>query len=113
MAKRPRVAGDPIDTDKLDRVVAEIARKAERAQPVAASARALAAVDEVDHREAAPLRLAAQDERAVRGPLRPHPLRRYVGERDVLAPLNTTRSGYPHSEERNFGPSGLSLASDR
>ena len=28
MAKRPRVAGDPIDTDKLDRVVAE-ARKAE------------------------------------------------------------------------------------
>jgi hypothetical protein len=37
----------------------------------------------------------------------------YRGERDVLAPLNASRTGYPLNEERNFGPSGLSLASDR
>jgi hypothetical protein len=37
----------------------------------------------------------------------------YRGERDVLAPLNGTRSGYPTEKERNFGPSGLSVASDR
>lgn len=36
-----------------------------------------------------------------------------AGERDVLAPLNGTTPGYPTSEERNFGPSGLSVASDR
>ncbi len=32
MAKRPRVAGDPIDTDKLDRVVADARRNAEQRQ---------------------------------------------------------------------------------
>jgi hypothetical protein len=37
---------------------------------------------------------------------------RYRGERAVLAPLNATRPGYPRSPDRNFGPSGLSLASD-
>lgn len=33
-------------------------------------------------------------------------------ERDVLAPLNATRPGWPVEPERNFGPSGLSFASD-
>ncbi len=36
-----------------------------------------------------------------------------LDERDVLAPLNVARPGWPLTEERNFGPSGLSLASDR
>jgi hypothetical protein len=35
------------------------------------------------------------------------------GERDVLAPLNANQPGWPDTEERNFGPSGLSVASDR
>jgi hypothetical protein len=38
---------------------------------------------------------------------------RVVGEREVLAPINGSRSGYPLNEERNYGPSGLSVASDR
>jgi len=37
----------------------------------------------------------------------------YEGERDVLAPLNGFQSGYPTNPDRNFGPSGLSPASDR
>ena len=36
-----------------------------------------------------------------------------LGEREVLAPINGSRPGYPRSLERNFGPSGLSVASDR
>ncbi len=38
---------------------------------------------------------------------------RLLGERDVLAPINSNNSGYPQNEERNFGTSGLSLANDR
>jgi hypothetical protein len=38
---------------------------------------------------------------------------KYVGERDVLAPLNANQPGWPETDERNFGPSGLSVASDR
>jgi hypothetical protein len=38
---------------------------------------------------------------------------RMLDEREVLAPINTTRSGYPEDRERNFGPSGLSLGNDR
>ena len=38
---------------------------------------------------------------------------RLVGEREVLAPINVTRSGYPNEKERNFGPSGLSVGNDR
>ncbi len=33
--------------------------------------------------------------------------------REVLAPINTARSGYPSHPGRNFGPSGLSVGSDR
>jgi hypothetical protein len=36
-----------------------------------------------------------------------------VGERDVVAPINSSGSGYPQNPDRNFGPSGLSVASDR
>jgi hypothetical protein len=35
------------------------------------------------------------------------------GARDVLAPANGKASGYPNDDARNFGPSGLSPASDR
>jgi hypothetical protein len=35
------------------------------------------------------------------------------GERDVLAPLNGANPGYPENPDRNFGESGLSVASDR
>jgi hypothetical protein len=35
------------------------------------------------------------------------------GAKDVLAPANVRASGYPPDPSRNFGPSGLSLASDR
>jgi hypothetical protein len=35
------------------------------------------------------------------------------GVRDVLAPVNGSASGYPTDLARNFGPSGLSPASDR
>jgi hypothetical protein len=38
---------------------------------------------------------------------------RILGEREVLAPLNAQRPGYPNSNERNFGRHGLSVASDR
>ncbi|MFQ5473393.1 MAG: hypothetical protein ACE5FA_10985, partial [Dehalococcoidia bacterium] len=38
---------------------------------------------------------------------------RVLGEREVLAPINSARSGYPKNELRNYGPSGLSVASDR
>jgi hypothetical protein len=38
---------------------------------------------------------------------------RILGEREVIAPINATREGYPISDERNFGPSGLSVGSDR
>jgi hypothetical protein len=46
--------------------------------------------------------------------LRPNAYRwRLLGEREVLAPLNVARSGYPEDPRRNFGPSGLSVGSDR
>jgi hypothetical protein len=38
---------------------------------------------------------------------------RLVAEREVLAPLNASEEGYPIDPDRNFGPSGLSVASDR
>ena len=38
---------------------------------------------------------------------------RVLGVRDVIAPLNAARGGYPADPERDFGPSGLSLADDR
>lgn len=38
---------------------------------------------------------------------------RVVGEREVLAPLNANVPGYPVNGERNYGPSGLSVATDR
>jgi Protein of unknown function (DUF1329) len=46
--------------------------------------------------------------------LRPNAYRwRVLDEREVLAPINITRTGYPIDRERNFGPSGLSVGSDR
>jgi hypothetical protein len=36
-----------------------------------------------------------------------------LDEREVLAPINVTRSGYPDDPERNFGSSGLSAGNDR
>ena len=38
---------------------------------------------------------------------------RYLGEQTILAPLNASREGYPRDTKRNFGFSGLSVASDR
>ncbi len=38
---------------------------------------------------------------------------RYLGEQTVLAPLNTAYAGYPLDPKRNYGFSGLSVASDR
>ncbi len=38
---------------------------------------------------------------------------RMLGEREVIAPLNAHRPGYPISDERNYGRHGLSVASDR
>jgi len=38
---------------------------------------------------------------------------RVLGEREVLAPINITRTGYPVDASRNFGPSGLSAGNDR
>ena len=35
------------------------------------------------------------------------------GEREVLAPLNSNAIGWPDDPDRNFGPWGLSVASDR
>ncbi len=37
----------------------------------------------------------------------------YVGEQEVLAPINSARVGYPQNPDLNFGPYGLSYASDR
>lgn len=37
---------------------------------------------------------------------------RAVGERELIAPLNARTEGWPLREGRNYGPSGLSLASD-
>jgi hypothetical protein len=46
--------------------------------------------------------------------LRPNAYRwRVLGEREVLAPLNTTHPGYPIEGRRHFGPSGLSIGDDR
>jgi hypothetical protein len=46
--------------------------------------------------------------------LRPNAyLWRLLGESEVLAPLNVGRPGYPITQNRNFGPHGLSVASDR
>lgn len=36
-----------------------------------------------------------------------------LGEMDVLAPVNTIREGYPYKKNSDFGPYGLSYASDR
>lgn len=36
-----------------------------------------------------------------------------LGEVDVLAPVNTMVKGYPYVKNQNFGPYGLSFASDR
>jgi hypothetical protein len=38
---------------------------------------------------------------------------RVRGEREVLAPLNSAWPGYPINPDKNFGPYGLSVASDR
>ncbi|NQY92311.1 MAG: DUF1329 domain-containing protein, partial [Deltaproteobacteria bacterium] len=38
---------------------------------------------------------------------------RVLGEREVIAPLNVSRPGYPIENERNYGPHGLSVANDR
>lgn len=38
---------------------------------------------------------------------------RKVGEREVLAPINSTNMGFPLNPERNYGESGLSLGNDR
>jgi hypothetical protein len=36
-----------------------------------------------------------------------------LGEQDVIAPMNTKVKGYPYVKDQNFGPYGLSFASDR
>ncbi|HEY8494977.1 MAG TPA: DUF1329 domain-containing protein [Myxococcota bacterium] len=36
-----------------------------------------------------------------------------IGKQDVLAPVNTKVKGYPYVKGQNFGPYGLSFASDR
>ncbi len=38
---------------------------------------------------------------------------RCIGERRVIAPMNTKQLGYPYAEKVDFGPSGFSFASDR
>ena len=38
---------------------------------------------------------------------------RVLGEREVLAPINSSHEGYPLDKDRNYGHSGLSIASDR
>ncbi len=38
---------------------------------------------------------------------------RLSGVRDVIAPINSTRFGLPGRDDRSYGPSGLSVASDR
>ena len=37
---------------------------------------------------------------------------KYVGEADVLAPIDSTLRGYPYSDDLSYGPSGFSLAND-
>lgn len=59
----------------------------------------------------------SQSEHLARGfvglALRPNAYRwQVVGEREVLAPINVARGGYPDSE-RDFGPRGLSLGDER
>jgi len=36
-----------------------------------------------------------------------------LGRQDILAPVNTKVKGYPYVKDQNFGPYGLSFASDR
>jgi hypothetical protein len=36
-----------------------------------------------------------------------------LGERELMAPMNTKVKGYPYDKEHNFGPYGLSFADDR
>jgi len=38
---------------------------------------------------------------------------RSLGEREVLAPINSAHPGYPINPDKNYGPSGLSVATDR
>jgi hypothetical protein len=38
---------------------------------------------------------------------------RTKGEQEVLAPINARNEGYPRHPDRNFGPSGLAVASDQ
>jgi hypothetical protein len=46
--------------------------------------------------------------------LRPNAYRwTFAGYREVLAPLNGERPGYPENPDRNYGPNGLSVANDR
>ena len=63
-------------------------------------------------------RSAAVTEHAYKGfeglSLRPNIYRwRSHGTREVLAPINGVRPGYPQAPNRNFGTAGLSVASDR
>ena len=36
-----------------------------------------------------------------------------VGEARMIAPMNTTQKGYPYEKDHNFGPYGLSFATDK
>ncbi len=36
-----------------------------------------------------------------------------LGEKRIIAPMNTTQKGYPYEKEHNFGPYGLSFANDK
>jgi hypothetical protein len=36
-----------------------------------------------------------------------------LGEKRIIAPMNTREKGYPYEKEHNFGPYGLSFADDR
>jgi len=36
-----------------------------------------------------------------------------LGEKRIIAPMNTTQKGYPYEKDHNFGPYGLSFADDR
>ena len=38
---------------------------------------------------------------------------RFVGVKDVLTPINASRPAYPEVKDRDFGPWGLSFATDR
>jgi len=38
---------------------------------------------------------------------------RFVTEREVLAPINSSIPGWPENPDRSYGPSGLSIATDR